>query len=91
MRVARNGRLTFGEEEQRLNDWMEENAFVIWAATAEPWVIEHQLIQALDLPLNLSANRSHKFWPKLTLLRREAKVRARLEHSWEPRTTTILR
>jgi hypothetical protein len=46
-------RLTFANGERSLSEWMEENAFVVWMLSSEPWVIEHGLFDRLDLPLNL--------------------------------------
>ena len=57
---------SFGEGEARLSDWMERNAYVSWIEYPEPWAIEKQVIEKLDLPLNLAHNRAHPFWMNLT-------------------------
>ncbi len=64
------GRLTFGSDgEQRLSDWMAQHAFVTWKTHPEPWLLEHDLIESLDLPLNLKGNRRHANWQPLTAAR----------------------
>lgn len=60
---------SFGDGEASLNTWMEGNAFVIWMAHPAPWSIEPEVIAGLDLPLNLTHNRAHPFWPTLTSAR----------------------
>jgi hypothetical protein len=57
-RVASGKRRTFAEGEVKLSAWMEENAFVCWMQTREPWTIETQLITSVGLPLNLDQNRT---------------------------------
>ena len=57
---------SFGEGEARLSDWMERYAYVSWIEHPEPWAIEKQVIERLDLPLNLAHNRAHPFWMNLT-------------------------
>lgn len=47
-----------------------------WIVDPEPWVIEHELIAALDLPLNLDGNARNKFYPILKEIRRAAVARA---------------
>ncbi|MFL5931628.1 MAG: GIY-YIG nuclease family protein [Gaiellaceae bacterium] len=53
------------------------NALVAWSPTPKPWLLEDELIGALDLPLNLSGNSGHPFWPTLTAVRAAAKASAR--------------
>ena len=77
LHATSSGRLTFGEGEARLSAWMTENAFVIWAPTEEPWLVENELMQKLDLPLNIKGNASHPFAAELAGMRREARRRAR--------------
>jgi hypothetical protein len=76
-RVGSGGRLTFAGEETALSQWMEENARVCWLADLTPWVLEHHLIGEFDLPLNLQGNSTNPFWPTLTAIRAQAKVKAR--------------
>lgn len=71
-------RMTFGPDgEARLNDWMETHARVVWHECAEPWVLEHDLLRQLALPLNLDANSHSAFHAELTTLRATAKREAR--------------
>jgi len=76
-RVGSGNRLTFSEGEQRLSNWMDNNARVAWTVCDEPWKLEHALISSLHLPLNLDQNAGNEFFPVLAGLRREAKIRAR--------------
>ena len=55
---------------------MARNALVVWAPTAEPWRLEESLIGSVSLPLNLQHNKRHPFHARLSVLRREARVRA---------------
>jgi hypothetical protein len=45
---------------------MDENAFVTWAETSEPWRWEERALATLDRQLNLSGNARHPFHPLLT-------------------------
>ena len=65
--------MTFAEQEQQLSHWMAENAFVAWTVHPTPWQLEHELIAALTLPLNLDKNKRCAFHPKLTELGRYAR------------------
>jgi len=76
-RTASGKRMTFGDGERALSEWMGQNAFVAWVAHPSPWEAESMLISELNPPLNLAHNRSHPFYPQLSALRREAKKRAR--------------
>jgi hypothetical protein len=76
-RVGRKGRFTFSAGEQRLSEWMEENARVVWKVCEEPWKLEERLISTLHLPLNLDQNTGDEFFPVLSGLRKAARVRAR--------------
>jgi hypothetical protein len=72
-------RMTFGPEgERQLNAWMATHARVVWHECVEPWALEHQVLKALPLPLNLDANSHSSFHAHLTALRADAKARARL-------------
>jgi hypothetical protein len=72
-------RMTFGlEGEAELDAWMADHAFVVWAPTAAAWELEHELLTALALPLNLDANSHGAFHAQLSQIRAEAKARARL-------------
>jgi hypothetical protein len=76
-RIGSGNRLTFSTGEQRLSEWMEETARVVWKALEEPWKLEEKLISTLHLPLNLDQNAANEFFPVLSGLRKTAKVRAR--------------
>ncbi|MGC5256782.1 GIY-YIG nuclease family protein [Gordonia sp. DT218] len=54
---------------------MAEHAFVSWTNRPEPWVLEDELIEKLDLPLNLMGNKANAFHPRLTAFREAAKRR----------------
>jgi hypothetical protein len=70
-------RLTFEAGEDKLSEWLSNNASVIWMEMPEPWLVEAQLIQQLSLPLNLEHNSTHPFYSELTALRKTAKAAAR--------------
>ena len=78
-RVGNGKRVTFCAGERVLSDWMAENAFVCWTEDREPWIVEEQLIAALDVALNLRGNARHPFHPVLTNARAEAKAAANRE------------
>lgn len=77
LRRVSGTRLTFGDGEAVVSDWMAEHAFVCWLPTPTPWEIESQLIGELDLPLNLDQNRGNAFHPRLTARRAAHRARAR--------------
>jgi hypothetical protein len=64
--------------EQRLDAWMAGHARIVWMETAEPWVLEEELIGTLSLPLNLAGNRRHPFWKALGAIRSQAVMQAAL-------------
>jgi hypothetical protein len=76
-RVGSGVRMTFSTGEQRLSDWLAENARVVWTVCDQPWRLEEELIAGLNLPVNLDQNRNHAFHQTLSELRRTAKARAR--------------
>jgi hypothetical protein len=75
-RIGSGACLTFCEGEQRLSEWLAENAFVTWEVSPEPWLIEDKLIRHVTLPLNLDQNDRHPFHPALTATRRVAREAA---------------
>jgi len=75
-RVGSGTRLTFGNGEERLSQWIEQNALVSWEVDVTPWKAEKELITRLCLPLNLEGN-LHPFCRVLSGIRAEARVRAR--------------
>lgn len=55
-RVGGGKRMTFCEGEDVLSNWMDDNAFVSWIVTPQPWITESELIASLNLPLNIDQN-----------------------------------
>ncbi len=78
LRRVGESRMTFAQGEKRLSEWLAANAFVVWITTAEPWVVERELIETISPPLNLEYNRKHPFYPALSEIRKSAKQRAKL-------------
>lgn len=76
-RVGSGKRMTFGTGEQALSEWMGDYALVSWVVHREPWMLEAELIEQLDVPLNLDANRHNAFHATLTAARSSAVARAR--------------
>ena len=68
-------RLTWGPAgELALSSWLDLNARVAWIAGAEPWVVEPEIVQGMEPPLNLHHNRGHPFfYGALREFRREAR------------------
>jgi hypothetical protein len=81
-RVGHGKRLTFCDGESRLSKWLDENAFVTWEATTEPWLLETALIRAVSLPLNLDQNRAHPFRATLSEIQYVAREAARRGPIW---------
>lgn len=76
-KVGGTGRkFDYGDTEELLSDWMSDNAFVVWVEHSKPWVVEPRLIASLDLPLNMTGNKGHPFYPRLKELRASARDRA---------------
>lgn len=69
--------MTFVEGEQELSAWMAENGYVSWVARDRPWELEHDLIAALDLPLNLQGNPDNRFHSVLIAVRARCVAQAR--------------
>lgn len=78
-RVGNGKRMTFHEGEEKLSNWMSENAYVSWVVHEEPWRVEEQAIRQLSLPLNLRGNERHPFHRTLTSIRRSMKRKARVK------------
>jgi GIY-YIG catalytic domain-containing protein len=76
-RVGSGRRMTFGEGERVLNDWLGQRARIAWLVCDEPWKTEQYLIRTVSFPLNLDQNRDHLFHSELSGIRRKAKARAR--------------
>lgn len=76
-RVGSDERMTFGQGERTLSEWMAENALVAWVVHPEPWVLEARFIADLDVPLNLEGNSHNRFHRELTGRRAQAVAAAR--------------
>lgn len=76
-RVGQSGRLHFHEGEERLSEWMGANARVSWVEVEQPWNVEAEVVQALNLPLNIQHNAGHPFVDRLKALRKEHQAIAR--------------
>ncbi len=77
-RVGSGNRITLTPAgEGYLNQWMEENAFVLWGEHPKPWTIEHDLLHEISCPLNIKDNEQHPFVATLKAMRAEALRRAR--------------
>ncbi|WP_437425846.1 GIY-YIG nuclease family protein [Williamsia muralis] len=76
-RVGSGKRRTFHTGEPVLTEWIKENALVSWVEHDQPWELERELIESLDVPLNLQGNVRNAYHPKLTEIRLQAALRAR--------------
>ncbi len=77
-KVGSGNRITLSPAgEGYLNQWMEENAFVVWGGHPEPWTIERDLLHEISCPLNIKDNEQHPFVATLKAMRAEALRRAR--------------
>ncbi|PYE19537.1 hypothetical protein DFR67_103450 [Williamsia limnetica] len=70
-RFGPSERMKFGDGEDRLSEWMAHNALVSWIIHPAPWLLEDQLIETVDLPLNIDGA-SGPFRPTLRATRRAA-------------------
>jgi hypothetical protein len=69
-RVGSEKRMTLTHlGEQWLDKWMEQNAFVCWAAHLSPWDVENEVMGGIHVPLNIRNNESHPFSTALKALR----------------------
>jgi hypothetical protein len=76
-RVGNGKRMTFHNGENKISQWMSDNAFATWAVHPEPWRIEEYAVKQISLPLNLRKNEHHPFHRILTSIRRQARRKAR--------------
>ena len=65
--------MTFCEGEEVLSNWMEDNAFVSWTVTPEPWIAEADLIASESLPLNIDQNQGSSSLEYVRKVRKDAK------------------
>jgi len=76
-RTGRTERMTFGDGENDLSEWMAENMFVVWTTADMPWTHEVGIINRISPPLNLQHNENHLFYDTLMDARRQAKAKAK--------------
>lgn len=75
--LQHGNRIFLGDDEEKLDDWLNKNARVAYLVDEEPWVDKVEIIKELDLPLNLEYNRQHPFYATLKTLRLDAKKDAK--------------
>jgi hypothetical protein len=63
-------------ENTSLSGWQATHLRLTWCVCADPWTIEHQVIQKMQPPLNLAANAQHPFHRTLTEARRALRAAA---------------
>jgi len=63
-------------ENKQLSKWQEEHLQLTWCAYDTPWLIEHEVIEEMEPPLNLAANSQHLFHARLSEARRALRVAA---------------
>jgi hypothetical protein len=52
----RGNRISLADDESRITEWCRNNAMLAWTFCEKPWELEHELLSALTLPLNLAGN-----------------------------------
>jgi hypothetical protein len=67
-----------GKDEERLSEWLEQNALISWVQHETPWELESYLIKKLVLPLNVDENERCEFACKLHERRKALFAKARL-------------
>lgn len=71
--------------EERLNAWLDQNAFVCWETDSEPWVLEKALLATGPrLPLNIQGNPYPELYEPLQAVRRLANQHAKSAPVWVP-------
>ncbi len=65
------------EDEEWLNDWMEDHAFVCWVEHNALGNIKGEILTELSPPLNIDYNKHHPFSMRLSRMREDAKNEAR--------------
>lgn len=65
------------EREAELSRWMARHARVCWVEHPAPWLLEHELLGRLTLPLNLHGNEGSAFRAELSACRAAARAQAR--------------
>jgi hypothetical protein len=77
--IKKGSRIFLGENEEKLNEWLDENARVAFVECEEPWLYESSLIKQLDLPMNIEHNKQHLFYASMKKIRSDARKAARGE------------
>ena len=76
--LAQHGsRISLGDDEEILDEWLNKNARVAYFVDNEPWVDKVAMINELDLPLNIEYNQQHPFYATLKKLRLDNKKNVR--------------
>jgi len=72
------------DNEEKLTNWINENALIVWTLDDKPWLKEVDFIKKTSPPLNIQHNRQHPFCPSLIRIRAEARERAKsLQEKWK--------
>lgn len=77
--IKKGSRIFLGENEAKLNEWLDENARVAFIVCEQPWLYESSLIKELDLPMNIEHNKQHPFYTSMKKIRSDARKVAREE------------
>ncbi|GAC69852.1 GIY-YIG nuclease family protein [Gordonia soli] len=72
-RTGSGTKMHFHTGEAALSEWMAAHARVAWVQHTEPWTLEDELIEVLDLPLNLMGNSENPYHRNLSAARKAAK------------------
>lgn len=80
--LSKHGKsIHFGDGENKLSEWINNNAVVVFQVCDEPWKVEDEAIRTLMLPLNIRDNEHSLFKKPLEDIRKNAKKTARLKTS----------
>ena len=74
--IRKGSRIFLGENEAKLNTWLNEHARISFFEIEQPWLYEETLIEELDLPINLEYNKKHPFYKSMKELRSIARKSA---------------
>ncbi|GGM80675.1 hypothetical protein GCM10011609_15700 [Lentzea pudingi] len=74
-------RLTFGDQESAVSEWLAEHGRVACVARQEPELLEHELLQSARFPLNIKGN-PHAYAKEVSELRAAARSAARAAGAW---------
>ncbi len=80
--IREDGRIWLGDRgEEKLSRWMASAASVAWRRLTDPTALEPDLIPLLKVPLNLTFNETHLFYPTLSAMREKVLAEARVQPS----------